>query len=60
MLAKIIDLLRYPSTYQGLVILLGLVGVALNPEQTAAITAGGAALVGLLKVFLSDSNVEKK
>lgn len=59
MLAKLLDLLKYPSTYQGLVILLGVAGVALNPEQKEAITAGGLALVGLLNVFTSDSDVKK-
>ena len=59
MLSKLLELLKYPSTYQGLVILLGLVGVAISPEQKEAITAAGLAVVGLLQVFTSDSDVKK-
>lgn len=58
MLARLLELFKYPSTYQGLVILLTVAGVTLSPEQAAAITAAGAALVGLLKVFLSDVDVK--
>ena len=58
MIARLLELLKYPSTYQGLVILLTVAGVTLSPEQAAAITAAGAAVAGLLLVFLSDADVK--
>lgn len=59
MLNKLIELLKYPSTYQGLAILLSLAGVVLKPDQAAAISAVGAAVYGLLKVFTSDTDVKQ-
>ena len=43
--------LKEPSTLRGLAIILGLVGINLDPEQVNAITAGVAAIIGLVEVF---------
>lgn len=56
---KIIDFLKYPSTWQGIVALLGVVGVTLNPDQIAAITTAGVAVVGAIALFFSDADVKK-
>jgi hypothetical protein len=48
-------LTREPSTWRGLVWLLTAAGVALSPDQQAAIVTGGMALAGLLGAFLPDS-----
>lgn len=48
-------LTREPSTWRGLIWLLTAAGVALSPDQQAAIVAGGMAFAGLLGAFLSDS-----
>lgn len=52
------DLLRYPSTYQGIVILAGLIGITLSPEQAQMIIGIAAGAVGLIQTFLSDSDVK--
>lgn len=59
MITKILDYLRYPSTWQGLVTLLSVVGVALSPEQAGYITTAGVAVVGLIWTLFSDSDVKK-
>ncbi len=43
--------LKEPSTYRGLAILGGLVGISLDPEQWTAISAAVAAVIGLVEVF---------
>lgn len=43
--------LKEPSTLRGLAIILGLVGINLDPEQVNAITASVAAVIGLIEVF---------
>lgn len=58
-LLKLLDYLKYPSTYKGLVALLGVAGVALKPELTEAITTAGVALYGVISLLLSDSDVKK-
>ena len=52
----LIDRLKEPSTFRGLAVVLGIVGVQLSPEQTNAITGAVAALIGLIEIF----RVEKK
>lgn len=47
----ILSNLKQPSTIRGLAILLGLVGVNLDPDQVNAITAGVVAAIGLIEVF---------
>ena len=47
----ILTRLKEPSTFRGLAILLGLVGINLDPDQVNAITAGVVAAIGLIEVF---------
>jgi hypothetical protein len=51
----IINRLKEPSTYRGLSILMGLIGVYLSPEQTNAISAAVAAAIGLIEVFRKET-----
>jgi len=46
--------LKEPSTWRGLTLLLTSVGIALSPEQAAAVTAIGVAIAGALGAFLPD------
>lgn len=50
----LLNQLTESSTWRGLVWLLTVFGIILNPEQTAAITALGMAIAGALGVFLKD------
>lgn len=50
----LLNQLKEASTWRGLVWLLTVFGMALNPEQAAAITALGMAVAGALGVFLKD------
>lgn len=59
MLAKVLDYLRYPSTWQGIVGLLGAAGVFLSPEQSTAIAVAGVAVASAISLFFSDADVEK-
>jgi len=49
--------LQEPSTYAGLAVLLGLVGVNLPDAKFQAITHAVAAIAGALAIFLGESNV---
>ena len=42
---------KEPSTWQGLITLLTLAGLALGPEQREAIVSAGVALYAVLDVF---------
>jgi hypothetical protein len=57
-LAKLVEYLKYPSTYKGLVAILGLIGVTIAPAQQEAITAFGIAVYGVISVFYSDKDVK--
>lgn len=46
--------LREPSTWRGMVALVTAFGIALTPEQTAAIVALGLAVVGGIGAFSPD------
>lgn len=50
----LLDRLQEPSTWRGLVMIVTSLGVALSPEQVAAIVATGSAIVGLIGVFTRD------
>ena len=50
----ILSYLKQPSTWSGLVILGGMLGVKLNPDQWQAITTIGVTLVGLILTFQND------
>jgi len=59
MISKIIDYMRYPSTWQGLVGLLSVLGVVISPEQAGAIATAGVAVASVIAMFFSDSDVQK-
>lgn len=64
MFKKIQEYLRYPSTWQGVVKVLGLIGgfagFSVSPELAAAIVGAGVALSGLIDVFFSDADTAAK
>lgn len=60
MLTKILDYLRYPSTWQGVITILALVGVTFSPEQSEAIVSAALGVVGVIMVFFSDTDVKPK
>lgn len=47
----IIDRLKEPSTIRGIILLLGLLGIKLSPEQTETITSAGLGLIAAVEVF---------
>lgn len=60
LLDKLVDLLRYPSTYQGLTALLGVFGVAVAPEHAQEIGTAAAVIIGAILTLFSDSDVKPK
>lgn len=56
---KLKEYLKYPSTYKGLTGILGLIGVALNPEQADAFAAAGVAVYSFIALLFSDADVKK-
>ena len=54
-LAYVLARLGEPSTYRGIFALLTALGIALKPEQAAAITSVGLALIGAVNVFKKDA-----
>jgi len=57
---KVIEYGRYPSTWKGIITLLGLLGVVLSPEQSEYIAVVGIAVVGFISTFFSDADVVEK
>lgn len=59
---KIIEYLKYPSTWDGIVkigtLIAGFAGYSLSPELGVKIAAGGLALSGLISTFFSDADVK--
>jgi hypothetical protein len=51
----VIDRLKESSTWKGLIVLLGVVGVSLSAEQSQAIVAAGLALIGAIEVFRKEA-----
>ena len=49
------SLLTEPSTWRGLVWLLTAAGLAVSPDQQAAIAAAGMAIAGAIGAFLPDT-----
>jgi len=58
MFKTVLEYLKYPSTYQGLTVLLSLAGIVISPEQQSSIAAVGAAVYGFIQVFFSDADVK--
>lgn len=59
LLKKLGAYLKYPSTYKGLAGLLGLIGVALSPEQAEAFAIAGVGVYTFVSLLFSDSDVKK-
>jgi hypothetical protein len=55
-LAYIVNRLKEPSTYAGLAVLLGIVGVKLAPEALQAIIGVLTAVAGAIAVLVPDLN----
>jgi len=56
---KLLNHLKYPSTWTGLVALAAAAGLTLAPELQAHIITGGVALAGAIAFFFSDADVEQ-
>lgn len=50
----ILTQLKQPSTFRGLAILAGLVGIKVSPEMTDSISAAVVAVLGLIEVFRNE------
>ena len=48
------NLITEPSTWRGLVWMLTAMGLAVSPDQQAAIAATGMAIAGLIGAFFTD------
>lgn len=57
LLKKLLNHLKYPSTWQGVIGLVAAAGLVLKPELQEAIIATGVALAGLVAFFFSDTDV---
>jgi hypothetical protein len=55
---NILNYLRYPSTWKGLVALIAALGLSLKPEYQDAIVTIGLTIGGLIAVKFSDSDVQ--
>jgi hypothetical protein len=51
---KILDYLKQPSTWRGLIALATAIGVALTPEQVEAVVTAGVSAVALIEVFRNE------
>lgn len=51
----LIDRLKEPSTWRGILAMLTAVGVKLHPELQEAIISAGLALIGLVNIFRKES-----
>lgn len=49
---RLVALFNQPSTWRGIVVALTGFGVALKPEHSDAITAGGLIMAGLIAIWL--------
>jgi hypothetical protein len=50
----VISYLKQPSTYRGLAIVLGALGVVISPDQVAAIGAAVSSVIGAIEVFRNE------
>lgn len=51
----ILDRLKEPSTWRGILAMVTAVGVKLHPELQEAIISAGLALIGLVNIFRKES-----
>ena len=59
-LSKITEYLKYPSTIKGIVMVLGLIGYNIDPAFLDQIVLTIIAIVGVIEVLFSDSDVVTK
>ncbi len=59
---NIIENMKYPSTWQGIVkivsVIGGLFGWSISPEIAAMVVTGGVSLSGIIDFYWSDSDVK--
>jgi hypothetical protein len=60
LILKAANHMKYPTSWQGLFVLLTSLGVSLAPEFQAVIVSVGAALFGAVAFFFSDADVVEK
>lgn len=60
LIAKVLELFLWPSTWKGLVAILTAAGVTLSPDQSDKIIAAGLALIGAIQVFVDDHTKTKE
>jgi hypothetical protein len=51
----ILDRLKEPSTWRGILAMITAVGVKLHPEMQEAIISAGLALIGMVNIFRKES-----
>ncbi len=51
----LIGRLKEPSTWRGIIAVVTAFGIALNPEQVAAIVTAGVSLIGMIEVFRKET-----
>jgi hypothetical protein len=51
----LLDRLKEPSTWRGIVAFVTAAGLVLSPDQQAAIVAAGLAIIGAIGAFLPDA-----
>jgi len=58
LIKKLIDHLKYPSTWNGVVALATAAGVHIAPDLAGHVITVGVALAGLVSFFFSDADVK--
>jgi hypothetical protein len=61
---RLLEALKEPSTWRGILSILTAAGVAIDPDQASAIIAIGMALIGAINIFRKEpknevSNIDK-
>jgi hypothetical protein len=59
-ISKIGEYLKYPSTSKGIIIVLGLIGVNIEPEFLNQILLAVGSIVAIIEVLFSDADVVSK
>lgn len=55
MLKYVVNRLKEPSTWRGVVLILTAAGITLSPEQATAVVTVGLAIAGAIGAFVPDS-----
>jgi len=56
----VLERLGEPSTWRGIIATVTAMGIAVDPDQAAAITATGLAVIGAINVFKKDEKNRPK